>query len=332
MKLTIEKIVPRFLGYLAGRGYREKTVKGYRYALNVFSRYLAIDKKENLHDADLREVETKDILNYRVYLTGELKKYKSSSANIMMHKLNIFFNYLVRHEHILRTPFDGITLPGKKGDTIRESMNEKELAKLIDDGESKDVTDERNRVLFEFLYGTGLRIGEASVLLLADVDIQSGRVLVKNGKGGKDRIVPIGGTLLEKLRRYVKHTRSRLLKTVGKKSDYMFFNRYGMRMSNSAIQRAFKRRVKQIGLDEKKYCPHMIRHSFATHMLEHGAGVKHVKEILGHKSIQTTVGYTHFSVSNLKRIVKMYHPCENEFYRELTGKESERFEEILQSK
>ena len=204
------------------------------------------------------------------------------------------------------------------------------MNKFLDSLNGNDILEIRDRALFELIYGTGLRVGEVSRLDITDIDLNVGKALVRQGKWNKERIVPLGNNVIKYIKIYLEKARSDFLKIV-KRSDVreaLFLTLKGNRMSVTGIEYTLKKRFNKLGLDVK-ICPHILRHSFATHMLENGASLKHVKDILGHNSMQTTVIYTPFNVKSLKRILKMYHPRENQLYEEVDKNLLEEVKKIL---
>jgi len=229
------------------------------------------------------------------------------------------FKFLSKNEYIIRNPFEGLDMKSIRVQRLRGSIPEKHMHIFLDGINGTRITAIRDRALFELMYGTGLRISEIVNLNVTDIDLASGKLLVREGKGKRDRVVPLGENAAEWVSRYLEQARPKfgMYRAEGPDREALFLTIMGKRVSWASINGQLKRLFDQTGFDGKKVSSHLLRHSFATHMLEHGAGVKHVKEILGHKCFESTVGYTHFSVSSLKRIVRRYHPRENDLYVEL---------------
>ena len=181
----------------------------------------------------------------------------------------------------------------------------------------------RDRALFELMYSSGLRCSDISGLTLGDVDTDNRELLVRRGKFGKDRVVPISEVAALFLKRYIGNRK--------KKDEPVFWSRTGP-LTSSGIGRRFRDLVKNLGLYKKGVSAHSVRHSTATHLLEHGAGIRYVAELLGHENMQTTVRYTHMLPENLKRVYRQYHPRENECFREVDEgyvKRIQAFEQLL---
>jgi len=316
---------------MKNRGYRKAGMKTIRNYLVCFARWLG---EKNVKE--MRDVAGEDVMAYLAYLRSceggvrkkEGRRYSDSTINGMMGAVRVFFHFLARHEYILSDPCGKLDLTIKTTKRMRESISIKDMEHLLESIELKDPVDMRDAALFECLYGTGLRVSEVAGLMLPDVDLSSGRIVVREGKGGKDRVVPLGARLQRTIRYYCEHARNEMIKWNSEGSEYLFVTWRGRKMKALYIQEAFRKRLKKI-LPDEHYTPHHIRHSFATHMLEGGAGIKQIKEILGHESIQTTVRYTHFNTKNLKKVLYKYHPRENGICREMSEEERAQYEKIL---
>ena len=327
MNLTYRYVDHIFIEYLKNKNYSEQTLIQYSYNIKHFFMRLYDDANKE----DARDVTGNDILSYRKYIEnaevkvkkGTSNKYSRSTKRGMIKTLSVLFRFLSRNEYILSNPFDGLDLKMQRQYKERECLLEKDINEFLDGIECKDQLDVRDKALCELMYGTGLRVSEINKLNVTDIDLNLGKAVIKEAKGRKDRIVPLGDNVIFWLNIYLKKSRKYFLQDVKDKSirESLFFTLKGNRINAPVIRIMLKKRFKKINNDkEKKISPHILRHTFATHMLEHGAGIKHVKDILGHNSIQTTVLYTHFNIKSLKRILKMFHPRENQLYEEVDKK------------
>jgi site-specific recombinase XerD len=185
----------------------------------------------------------------------------------------------------------------------------------------------RNRALFELLYSSGLRIGEALRLNLEDIELKERVLTVRGGKGGKDRVVPFSEAAAAFLRLYIEGERKYFTKFVKREENPLYLTAKG-RMSRDSAELYFQRALKQLGLLEPKRTLHSIRHSTATHLLESGADINQVAELLGHESLETTVSYTHLGMESIRRAYKTAHPRENNLYEEITDEYLAAVEEL----
>lgn len=327
MKLSSSYLIQKYKAFLENRNYAVSTIKLYVRGVELFFEWLRGIFQRN----DIREINREDIIQYNTYLQTSVKEpegegYSMSTQDILLRSVKLFFNFCIRNDYILINPFDNLDLSKKGTVRIRESIPESIMHDLLDSILLDSVKNIRDRAMFELMYGTGLRVSEVCNLDLGDVDLNNGRLLVNQGKGRKDRIVPLGENAIAYLRFYLQRSRTRYAAYIkdSDMKDSFFIGRSGKRLTSSGIAMILKKHFKKIKPD-MNISPHMIRHSTATHLLERGAGIKQVKEILGHKTIDTTVRYTHFNINSKKRIVRMYHPRENELYKELIHEERQEY-------
>jgi integrase/recombinase XerC len=237
---------------------------------------------------------------YLVHLTE--RRYDRATIHLKMSALRSFFRWLVRAERVKQNPVSGLTLP-KKGRKLPKFLTIQQIEELLAaplKGEGKDgLAAWRNKAILETLYSGGLRIHELVQLNDNDVDML-GEVVSVRGKGKKERLAPLGGPAVETLQKY--------LELRGRNSGGpLFVNRFGGRMTARSVQRMLKKYLMAVGLDPS-LTPHKLRHSFATHMLDAGADLRSVQELLGHANLSTTQIYTHVTPERLKKVYEKAHP------------------------
>ena len=284
----------------------------FSYYLDKFLSYLEIEKNYSLHTlvnyrVDLKELE--DFLQGRdlkqidyfllrkffAYLTGKNLSKRSISRKIST--LKSFFKFLVRESLLNDNPAASLIYP-RLEKNLPKFLTEEDMRRVLEVVEEKEVWGLRDKALLEFLYSTGARVAETSSLRIEDVDLISGIVKVK-GKGKKERLLPLGEPAILSIKNYLDR---RLYH-----SSYLFINRRGGRLSERGIRMIVDKYIKKIALTVK-VSPHTFRHSFATHLLNRGADLRSVQELLGHSSIATTQIYTHLSIDSLKKVYKRAHP------------------------
>jgi len=286
----------------------------HRY-VDKFVRYLEIEKEASPHTItnykiDLREfsdflssrqIETVDYLFIRQFLAHlRQKKLSGSSISRRLSCLRSFFKFLVREGLIKNNPLTGVSTP-KKGRRLPVYMQEAEVLKLLS-APGKDLTGIRDRAILEALYSTGIRVSELVNMNIDNCDFISGVIKVY-GKGKKERFVPIGDRAVKAIREYLKTSSS--MRPGNKKA--VFLNKNGGRLTDRSVRRVMARCINRASL-KNNISPHTLRHSFATHMLNRGADLRAVQELLGHANLSTTQIYTHVTTERLKDTYKKAHP------------------------
>jgi len=290
-----EELIEAFLEHLVfEKGRSENTVKNYREDLEEFFSFLKAK-------GDIKNIEEVSHLEVRVFL-GELLKrgLKKSSIARKLSTLRTFFKWLKREGLIKVNPARLLSSP-KYQRQLPRFLTEEETFKLVESPEKEDPLSLRDRAILELLYSSGLRIGELVNLKTGDIDLSRGIVRVM-GKGRKERIVPLGNMAQEALLKYL-----RVRDLFGPKTDHLFLNRFGDPLSS----RGFQKKIKQYALKAnllKPVTPHLLRHTFATHLLDRGADLRSIQELLGHRRLSTTQRYTHVTVSRLMEVYNVTHP------------------------
>ncbi len=299
--------IDSFLEYLAAqKNYSENTNRAYQQDLYDFLYYFAEIKTVNIENR--REMESLlpshvDAIAIRGYLVRLYKKKnKKSSVARKLSALRSFFKFLLKHDAVKNNPADLILTP-KQDKPIPAYLTVDDIFRLLDSIKTKSLLGLRNKAMFELLYSTGIRVSELTGLDIDDVDF-SGCLVKVTGKGNKERIVPAGKRALSVLKEY----RSAVVaKKVHSDVDAFFLNKNGGRITERSIARLLKKAAFECGITVPVY-PHAIRHTFATHMLDAGADLRGVQELLGHESLSTTQKYTHVTIDRLTRAYDKAHP------------------------
>jgi integrase/recombinase XerD len=215
-----------------------------------------------------------------------------------------FFAYLERSNAILRNP--SRELPLRRPDVLpRHVLSEKDAETLMEAPPTNRPVGIRDRAILETLYGTAIRLNECGRLDLEDLDLAGEALLVRNGKGGKDRVVPVPARAAKALNLYLKDARPAFVRDP--KEPALFLQRYGTRLSTVMIGLLVSAYGRRVGV---RVAPHGLRHACATHLLRHGADIRHVQQLLGHRDIQTTALYTGVSIKDLRDVLERSHPRE----------------------
>jgi integrase/recombinase XerC len=290
----MNKQVENFLNFLATeKGASVHTTKNYGIDLREFTKFIA--------EKELKALTYLDIRSFLALL--KTREYSKSSIARKLACLRSFFKYLVRENILTQNPAAGIATP-KKEKRLPSFMNPDEITKLLEAPAKNCWEEKRDKAILEILYSSGLRVSELVGLNHDDLDFFGGLVRVR-GKGKKERIVPVGQMALGGLRAYLDMKPPREAPNAIKKQ--LFISRIGSRLTDRSVRRMILKYVKRTGLG-KEISPHTFRHSFATHMLDRGADLRSVQELLGHANLSTTQIYTHVTTQRLKDAYAAAHP------------------------
>jgi integrase/recombinase XerC len=290
----------RFLQYLqAERNASSLTIKSYREDLQALQTHLT-QTHGQCPDAD--DVTTLDLRGYisSLHTVG----YSKTTVARRLASLRSFFRFGAREGWAKTNPAKPLRNPRKER-TLPHFLSADELNRLLEAPSAKDPFGMRDRAMLETLYSAGLRVSELAGMNQGDIDFAAGVVTIR-GKGRKERLALIGGPATKALKAWlaVRHLSEKEPK--GARSP-VFVNKFGRRLTTRSIARMLEKYLKQTGLD-KRTTPHTLRHSFATHLLDHGADIRSVQELLGHKSLGTTQIYTHVSTAKMKAVYEKAHP------------------------
>lgn len=257
---------------------------------------------ENKNNIGVSNIEANHITALLKHLT-ELGVAATSQARILS-GIKSFFNFLLLENLILQDPTELIEAP-KTSRKLPDVLNVDEVLQLMNSFDLSKPEGERNKTIIETMYACGLRVSELVNLKISNIHKKEHFIKVV-GKGNKERLVPIGNHTLKQLELYLTHYRKNQLTQKGQE-DILFLNRRGKMLSRVMIFTIIKNQAKQLGI-KKSISPHTLRHSFATHLIENGADLRAVQEMLGHESITTTEIYTHLDKKFLSETIKKYHP------------------------
>lgn len=287
--------VDSYLKYLElDRNYSDNTIKSYNVVLKKFINFI---EKNGI---SLKSINESDINDFICFLK------KSNCERTVSYSITVvknFYNFLLTEGVVGENVFYNIDMP-KLEHKLPSVLSYDEVDKLLDI-DVHDAFTARNKAILELMYSSGLRISETVNLKLYDIDLTNDVVRVI-GKGSKERIVPIGNVAVSALNVYINGYRFDMLKD--KKNDYLFLNNHGNKLTRQGLFKNLKSLLREKGIN-REVSPHTIRHSFATHLLNNGADLRVIQELLGHSSIKTTQIYTHVSKEHLKEQY-MSHPHE----------------------
>ena len=294
----------QFINYLRfEKSLSENTVQNYLFDLKSF--YNFVEEKHNT--TDIKNISDKIVETYIYHLRNIKNKkgdyYSTKSINRYISSLKTFFKYLHNEKYIETNPADIIDTP-KTSRKLPEVLTIQEIDSMFCKANTTDKFECRDRAIMETMYASGLRVSELINLKLTDIYSNEG-ILRIFGKGSKERIVPIGSSALKYIDIYLKNSRPYFKKNFSE--DYVFLNFRGKNLSRMAIWNIIDKYSKLAGIKKETH-PHILRHSFATHLLEGGADIRIIQEMLGHSDISTTQIYTHIDREYLIEVHKTYHP------------------------
>ncbi len=294
--MKINELIDEFTRYLLiDKGYSNNTIMSYKEDLDKFLYFF--------NNKDIKDIDSNDLKKYIKNLSDRNLNETSISRNISC--LKSFYKFLNIEKIINTNPTDLLYMPKKK----------KSLPKILTVNEVDTLLNikldcafsYRNKAMLELMYSSGLRVSELVNLKLSDVDLNDDLVRIY-GKGNKERVIPIGEYALEYLEDYIYKYRNKMLKKGN--NDYIFLNNHGNKMTRQGFFKIIKKIAKENKID-KEISPHVLRHSFASHMLKNGADLRTIQELLGHSDISTTQIYTHLTNEELKNNYNNYHPHGN---------------------
>ncbi len=328
-------IIHEFLNYLNfEKRFSEHTAKCYGADLNQFGQFLIDASTRDTSDDEpislstiesgqagtvaavaaqlkvdqlLLLVETNAVRAYLALLNE--KQYSKATIARKLATLRSFYKFLVKRGQLSSNPVTVVRTP-KQEKKLPRFLEYEEIKRLLDAPPMDNWLGVRDRAIMETLYSTGIRVSELSALNMDDIDFL-GEVVHIRGKGKKERITPIGSSALQAIQHYMEFRNKRAQSNGNFDSKVLFVNKHGQRLSTRSVRRKMDKYLKMAGLDPA-ISPHTLRHSFATHMLNNGADLRSVQELLGHQSLSTTQIYTHLSTRKLKEVYENAHPRETD--------------------
>lgn len=286
-----EKLINEFIDYLRfEKKYSDNTISSYARDLNKANKYI---KKE------FNQLTKKDIQDY-IQLLSKKKSASSVSRNIST--LKSFYKFLELNKYIKINPLSTIINPKTK-QKLPKVLSEAEVNTLLDINLKNDF-DYRNKAMLELMYSSGLRVSELINLMVNDIDLNNSLVRIF-GKGSKERIIPLNDYATEALRNYILYYRKNFFKNG--ENNYLFLNNHGKKMTRQGFFKILQKIAKEKNI-KSELSPHTLRHSFASHLLKHGADLRSIQELLGHSDISTTQIYTHITSERLQKNYEQFHP------------------------
>ena len=290
--------IKRFKKFLqVEKGLSQNSIYSYTYDLKKFSEFLSLKSK------DIMDATQDDIQQFLKYEKNN-KKNSSRTLARSLAAIRQFYNFISDNIDMnIQNPTEKIETPHVEK-TLPDYLTVNELDKLFSSISEEDCYELRDKTIFELLYSSGLRISEAVDLTIGDVDLTNNFINVI-GKGNKQRMVPMGKEAVRLINKYIQDSRPVIISN--RDSEYLFISKKGSQLNRKSVWRLLKNYVTRTEI-QKNITPHTLRHSFATHLIENGADLRSVQELLGHMDISTTQVYTHMAKKHLQKLHKSYHP------------------------
>jgi len=308
-EMRYDKLMKNYKEYLDLVNYSQRTVESYTEGLKTFIEYIekekGIRRPQDIKKEHIREYQTKV---HALKRKQDNKALSSSRKEQLLVSVKSFFKYLIKTGQIIYNPASDMDIPSRRKRNVREVLTEREMRKLLRKIKGRTPQLEiRDRALIELLYSTGIRNMEIRNLKPSDIDFEREEIIIREGKGGKWRVLPSGSIALGYIEEYLIQGRPKLLKN--EKTPELFINCRGGKLSRRSISEIVRRYAYKAGI-KKRATAHTLRHSCATHLLRGGADLRYVQELLGHASLDTTQIYTRVEISDLKKVHSRTHPRE----------------------
>lgn len=303
--MNLELWQNRFREHLEQRNYSERSIEAYTGQLRIFFEFLSSLGVESLGGV------TRDVLEeYRGHLYAREyhgRRIAATTQSGRLSQLKVFFRYLEREGFVPIDPTAGVDLPKVCRPAPRVILTELETERVLEAMAGNGPVEIRNRAMMEVFYCTGIRNSELRDLMLTDVDLQRAELFVRSGKGRKPRRLPLGEEATSWLCEYIRHARPHFVRV--RSEERVFLSSHGGGLGRSVLANIVSAAAVRAKLS-KHVTPHVLRHSCATHMLRHGAGLRQLQELLGHDSPTSTQRYTRVEISDLRKVLKRCHPRE----------------------
>jgi len=299
-------LLGEFLDQMSAKGYSPGTISYNKLYLEKFLDYLRAARINNIQAVSPRTMSQYSHYLLNIYRKSSGDKLHPSTICQKLNAVKKYFAFLLKRGYIFFDPTRTITLPRSQRHIPRNIPTESEMERLLERPDTCRRSGLRDRTILELLYSTGIRKSELINLNLYDLDTNSGILRVIKGKGGKDRVVPVGKVASYWVSCYIREVRSRWVRAPREKS--LFVNALGQRLSSALL--SFILGTYSKGIGERKITCHSLRHACATHMLRGGADIRIIQELLGHRRLETTEIYTRVTPVDLRETLKRYHPRE----------------------
>ncbi|WMV71783.1 site-specific tyrosine recombinase XerC [Xenorhabdus griffiniae] len=307
--ITLRQQLEAWFDTLRAQGRADRTRETYRSYLLPFIDWC--EQRSVRYPAQVTLVLLESWQRYlRAYRKADGQPYGNNGQRERLIALRLWFRWLLQRHHILYNPAEQMVLPKEEKRLPAQILSERETTQVLESLDDQSVLGFRNRVMLEILWSSGIRRMELRQLQRGDIDFERGAVVVNQGKGNKDRVVPVGERALGWLQRYLVNVRPQLAAHYD--SGYLFISQKGRPLSLGHLTQIAGKAIRQQAHLDKPGACHLFRHSMATQMLDNGADIRHIQAMLGHEKLNTTEIYTRVAIGHLKKVHKQTHPAERD--------------------
>lgn len=302
---TLASLTDNWLSHMEQRNYAARTLEKYRWSMRVFTTWA-----EERGLAEPSAITRPHLESYQRWLYRYRKKDGQplgiTTQRARLGAVQTFFAHLCKNNHLPANPAADLNLPRKSHRQLPKGLSREELTTLLHMPDIRDPLGIRDRAILETLYATAARRSELTNFDLSDLDLSEASLHIREGKGGKNRLVPVAKSALYWLEKYLDETRPRLV--LDNTEQALFLSGYGGRISPGYLGNWVSRTLKAAGINKRGGC-HLLRHSCATHMLENGADIRLIQQLLGHARLDTTSIYTNVAITHLREVYNRTHPA-----------------------
>jgi len=301
-------LVHEYRNYLRLKGYAKKSITKYLDGAIRFNEYLLKERGvRRIQDVTREDIKCYQSKVYSMRRQRDDMPLGLSRKSGLVNAVKNYFKFLLKTGYVLYNPAAGMDLPRVRREVLREVLKEREIKKILKNIKGNTPVEARDRAMLEVLYSTGIRNTEMRNIKMKDIDTDRRELRIREGKGGKDRIVPLGRIASAWVEEYIREVRPKFL--WDKDTEYLFISVRGRKLTIGMPNYIVKKYAKRAGI-KKNVKTHMLRHTCATHLLKGGADIRYVQELLGHSSLDSTQIYTKIEIGDLKKVHRKTHPRE----------------------
>lgn len=310
-KSELRELADRYLAWLVATRFAEDTVKNHTADIEWFLRYLEGQRIERIADVTPETLEGYSLrLRKQRHSVHENRKISLAHVSHRLNTVKQLFGWLAKQMIILVDPSENLELPRLPATLPQTILTQKEAQRLMDAPDLRSPIGYRDKALLEVIYSTGIRAGEVFRLKVDDFDPKNRTLFVKEGKGGKDRVLPLPVIAAGYLKEYVERVRPKFAKSMKRDDGTLFINYTGTGLCLNRLHEIFRRTTRAAGID-KRVTAMVLRHSIASHLLENGMDIRYIQEFMGHERLSTTQIYSKVTLDGLRKMYNKHHPKEH---------------------